>query len=76
MQKVKLKTVFILFAIQGSGNSSAGGNPGIFVLAGLLVLQKEERLQNNQGETIIIIFIIIIMSPLFISHFIPAMKVG
>lgn len=40
--------------IQGSGHSSAGGHPGSSAHPWLLVLQEEEWLQNNQGETIIL----------------------
>lgn len=46
-----------MYQPQGSGHSSAGGNPGISPNPGLLVLQEEEWLQNHQGETIILSFI-------------------
>lgn len=38
--------------MQGSGHSSSGGHPGSSAHPGLLVLQKEKWLQNNQGGTI------------------------
>ncbi len=57
-------------APQGCGHSSAGGHPGSSLHPGLLVLQEEEWLQNNQGETIILP--LLKYSP---SHFIHKVRI-